>query len=57
MVYFFNFILDMIDGITTSLLGFSIAGQSFTYGHLIIASVILGVLIRLLVAKVKGGRL
>ena len=57
MADFFEFILTMIDGLTTSLLGFSIAGQSFSYGHLIIASVILGVMIRLLLVRIKGGRL
>lgn len=57
MADFFEFILTMIDGLTTSLLGFSISGQSFSYGHLIIATVILGVMIRLLLVRIKGGRL
>lgn len=57
MLELFDFILEMIDGLTTSLLGFSIAGQSFTYGHLLIAVCILGVMIRLLLGHVRGGRL
>lgn len=57
MLGLFDFILEMIDGLTTSLLGFSIAGQSFTYGHLLIAACILGVMIRLLLGHVRGGRL
>ena len=57
MMDFFDFIVNMVGTLATSFLSFTISGELFTYGHLIVAVSVLGVLIRLLLVRIKGGRL